>query len=146
MDNQINRDTRAENFGLKSIVIISFLPLPLLVFTFFRDGWATSLHDGIVFFAINLLMGFFLYKIIVIKDNHIEVISILNPFAKRSKIHFEVIDNVTIKTNSFGGTVSITFNVLGMEKKFMYIMVGFERKRLMQSLKAKKLIVDTWDL
>lgn len=135
-----------KSYGKKTLLffLLVCVALSCINFLFTNDLYISIKMLSILLLGV-LAVGLPLFKKFGVKGNSFIIRPILNPFAKYTEIEFSIIDRVTIKRDSFGGTTSFKIYTHQHTIEILAVIIKGERKKLADELINKGVLVEYFE-
>jgi len=133
-----------KTFGWKSIFVLLIFSVVMSILS--SKGISKISYSLCIYAIINLIIGFFIYNILVIKREEITIKYLLNPFKQNTIIPIRNIEKIVITNNSFGGIVSVKLFLTDSNRTLNLLLLWWEHKELTNTLLSKEIEVDYLDL
>lgn len=84
--------------------------------------------------ALYLALEFFLGKLVFIDNRSINLVAAFNPFIRKLKLQLEEITKLTVRSTGFTGVTTLTFETVSKSEERSCLLLGFETKRIINTL------------
>jgi hypothetical protein len=98
---------------------------------------ASLINDLKPLAILTCILGFFLFKVIVITDDSLTIISILNPFRFKTKIPYSQIKGINLHPNYFMGVYHVTIEWNDNKREYSFLLLWFDQKLIRKLLREK---------